>query len=340
MASRSVLKKRAGTFPDLCAQSNYPVSERKSRYADFCQNLYVPLQLQPWWLDAVCSAGEWDVCLTTDGGGVLTGVWPYYRMQRFGFSFIRQPPFTTYGGPWLRYPANAQKHPEFEKKVFDELVQQLPRTAFFQQNFHPDVQNWLPLYWRGFRQTTRYTYIFNDLSDLEKIKAGFKNTLRSDLKKAGQAADMCREDDATTLLFQLHEMSFQRKNRRPPYSFESFQRLYSALTERRQAAIFIARDRRSKAPHAGLCLAFDERCASVLLTGADPAFKTHCAVWGLFWEAMQFCSERGLSLDFEGSMERDIERGFRAFGAHLTPYHQIWKAGNRMLEMGYLLRRH
>jgi hypothetical protein len=217
------------------------------------------------------------------------------------------------------------------------LSGQLPQVSLFQQNFHPDIQNWLPLYWTGFRQTTRYTYIFNDLSDLEKLKAGFKNTLRTDLKKAGQAAEICREDAAAALLFQLHEMSFQRKKQRPPYSFETFDRLYQALALRSHAAIFIAHDRHTHAPHAGLCLAFDERRASVLLTGADPAFKTHCAVWGLFWEAMQFCSERGLSLDFEGSMERDIERGFRAFGAQLTPYHQIWKAKNRLLEMAYLI---
>jgi hypothetical protein len=260
---------------------------------------------------------------------------PFYKTRRFGFSVIQQPPMTAYGGPWLNYPPNLtpQKRLDFEKKVFGDLIRQLPRTAFFQQNFHPDVQNWLPFHWAGFRQTTRYTYIFNGLSDLEKIKTGFKNTLRTDLKKAEQAAEIRRDDEAPELLFQLHEMSFSRKSRRPPYPFEIFRRLHSALAERSQTAIFIARDGRSNAPHAGLCLVFDERRASVLLTGADPAFKTHCAAWGLFWEAMKFCSKRGLSLDFEGSMERDIERGFRAFGATLTPYHQIWRAGSRPLEV-------
>jgi len=322
-------------FAFLRSKSTVSVSERKIRYADFCQNNYVPLHAQPWWLDAVCANGEWDVCLATDGGGAITGVWPYYRTRRFCFSIIQQPPLTAYAGPWLNYPQHLkpQKHLDFEKKVFDELIAQLPHAAFFQQNFHPGIQNWLPLYWAGFRQTTRYTYIFNDLSDLEKTRAGFKNTLRTDLKKAKQAAEIRRADDAAALLFQLHEMSFQRKKHRPPYSFETFRRLYSALFERQQSAVFIAHDRHSNAPHAGLCLAFDERRASVLLTGADPVFKTHCAVWGLFWEALKFCSERGLSLDFEGSMERSIERGFRSFGTQLTPYHQIWKAGSKPLEM-------
>ncbi len=316
------------------------------------------MHLQPWWLDAVCVAGDWDVCLATDGGGKVLGAMPFYKTRRFGFSVVQQPLLTSYAGPWLNYPSNLKpsKRLDFEKKAFDDLIRQLPRTAFFQQNFRPDVQNWLPFHWAGFRQTTRYTYIFNDLSDLEKTKAGFKNTLRSDLKKAEQAVEISVahlegaphlktfDDGASKLLFQLHEMSFQRKNRRPPYSFETFRRLHSALTERRQSAIFIARDKNvahlQGVPHlhAGLCLAFDERCAAVLLTGADPAFKSSSAAWALLWEAMKFCSERGLSLDFEGSMERDIERGFRAFGAQLRPYHQIWKAENRWLELAFLLR--
>lgn len=330
-------------FAFLRSKSIVSVSERKTRYADFCQNNYVPLHFQHWWLDAVCAEGAWDVCLATNGGGAITGVLPWYKKQRFGLSIIQQPPLTTYGGPWLCYPNNPhfkqQSRFAFEKKGLDELIRQLPRTAFFQQNFHPDFQNWLPFHWAGFRQTTRYTYIFSDLSDLEKIKAGFKNTLRTDLKKAGQAVEMRREDDAAALLFQLHEMSFQRKNLRPPYSFEIFQRLHSALSKRQQSAIFIARDRRSNAPYAGLHLVFDERWASVLLTGADPVFKSSCAVWGLFWEAIKFCSERGLSLDFEGSMERGIEHGFRAFGAQLTPYHRVWKAGNKLMEVAFSFQR-
>jgi hypothetical protein len=318
---------------DICSKSTISVSERKTRYVDFCRRHYVPLHWQPWWLDAVCGGGDWDVCISINGNGTVGGVWPFCRQRRFGLGIVRQPPLTAYGGPWLFYPerltAQPLKRSEFEKKVLDDLCDQLPPAIFLQQSMHPGVQNWLPLYWAGFRQTTRYTYIFQDLSDLEKTRAGFKNTLRTDLKKALRAAENNRDDDAAALLFQLHLQSFGRQNRRPPYRFDVFKRLHEALRRRRQSAIFIARDRHTGAPHAGLYLAFDGRRASVLLTGADPAFKAHCAVWGLFWEALLFCSEKGLSLDFEGSMERNIERGFRAFGAQLTPYHRIWKVGNK-----------
>lgn len=315
------------------------MSERKTRYADFCQNNYVPLHFRPRWLDAVCLPGHWDVGIAENGNGAITGIWPYYLHRRFGMAVIGQPPLTSYGGPWLVYPdapdRGTLKRSEFEKKVLDELCSQLPPTAFLQQNMHPEMRNWLPLYWAGFRQTTRYTYVFPDLRDTKKILNGFKNTLRTDLKKSDQAVEISRADGESELLFRLHEMSFQRKGRRPPYGFQTFRRLHEALLDQGNCAVFIAWDRNTGAPHAGLCLAFDDRCASVLLTGADPVFKTHCAVWGLFWEAICLCSEKGLSLDFEGSMERDIERGFRSFGAQLTPYHRIWKAGNRWLDWAY-----
>jgi len=296
------------------------------------------MHLQPWWLDAVCRGGAWDVCLATDKGNGMSGALPYFIRRRWGLRIIGQPPLTSYGGPWLCPPEDtyppSHKRANAEKKLLETLIRELPKVGFFQQNFRPEIAAWLPFYWAGFQQTTRYTYLFSDLSDVETIRAGFKNTLRTDIKKAARHVRVIREPDVAAV-WQLHLKSFMRKGRRPPYNFETFRSLHEALAERDRSACFIARDLATNAPHAALCLAFDERRASVLLTGQDPAYKSFSAVWLLFWEAIKFCSERGLSLDFEGSMEKDIERGFRAFGAQLTPYHRVWKAGNRLLDLVY-----
>ncbi len=315
--------------------------ERKTRYAEFCRLQYAPLHLQPWWLDAVCGAANWELCLATDAGGHITGVWPYY-FRRYGcVRIIQQPPLTSYGGPWLKNPDHGVSKPYkragFEKKTYTDLIGQLPHTAFFQQSFLPETTDWLPFYWSGFHQTTRYTYRFEDTSDPEKIWAGFKNTLRTDVRKAEKAVDVYPEADAEALVFQLHEKSFLRKNLQTPYRFGPFGRLHQALSERSSSVCFIARDRKTRAPHAGLYLAFDTRSAFVLMTGQDPVFKSTSAIWLLFREAIKFCSHRGLSIDFEGSMNKNIERGFRAFGARLTPYHQIRKAGNRGYEWAWLV---
>ncbi|MBK7938814.1 MAG: GNAT family N-acetyltransferase [Lewinellaceae bacterium] len=315
------------------------MSERKTRYAEFCRSHYVPLHFQPWWFDAVCLRGAWDVCLATEASGDISGVLPYYISGYPGLKTVQQAPLTSYGGPWLPPPVRPEPNPykrsKVEKKIFETLIGQLPHSAFFQINFRPDVTNWLPFYWAGFRQTTRYTYLFADLHDPDKVWAGFKNTLRTDIRKAMKAVEVRTEPSDFCSVFRLHERSFHRKNLHPPYTFPIFQNLHEAASARSQSACFMAYDQKSGAPHAGLYLVFDTHAAFVLLTGQDPAFKSASAIWLLFWEAIKFCAEKGLTLDFEGSMNKNIERGFRAFGAQLTPYHQVFKAGNRFVELVY-----
>ncbi len=301
--------------------------EMRGAYTQFCSENYLPLHFQPWWLDAVCGPNGWKVALASDKGGDIVGALPYHIARRWGLKAVQLPPLTTYAGPWLRYPQSVgfkeTSRLSFEKKVMADLIRQLPRTVFFKQNFRPEITNWLPFHWEGFRQTTRYTYIFEKLNDLEKITAGFKNTLRSDLKKAAQCTELRRDDGAWSMVFELNKRSFQRKDRRQPYSLETFKNLHLALNQRNQSASFIAYDKASGKPSAGFYLVFDERQAAVLLTGTEPAFKSQCAIYGLFMEAIRFCAERALSLDFEGSMDKQIEQSFRAFGARLVPYFQI-----------------
>ena len=50
-----------------------------------------------------------------------------------------------------------------------KLLELLPLAHFFYQRFDTEFTNWLPLYWANFNQTTRYTYVIEDLSDLDII---------------------------------------------------------------------------------------------------------------------------------------------------------------------------
>lgn len=305
------------------------MADNKVRYAAFCGKAYVPLQFQPWWLDAVCGVNGWNVALATDNSGEITGVLPYWLHRRWGLKIIQLPPWTTYAGPWLNYPQTLDfkvvSRLAFEKRVMTDLIRQLPAFVFFKQNFRPEIKNWLPFYWKGFRQTTRYTYIFDAINDLEKITEGFKNTLRSDLKKAEKLVQIRREDDSWEMVLELNKQSFQRKKLHPPNYAAQFKKLHMDLNHRKQSACFIAYDLVSGRPSAGLYLIFDTQQAAILLTGTEPAFKNQCAIYILILEALVFSAKHHLSLDFEGSMDEQIEHAFRAFGAELTPYFQVSK---------------
>ncbi len=307
------------------------MSDSKARYADFCENGFVPLHLQPWWLDAVCGPNAWNVALSMDKSGAVIGAFPYHLTRRWGLKTLLLPPLTTYGGPWIHFPQHSDyksvSRLSLEHKVMTDLISQLPRVFFFKLNFRPERQNWLPFYWKGFQQTTRYTYIFEEIRDLKKITTGFKPSLRNHLKNAEISCESRRDDAAWASLFDLNKASFKRKKRQQPFAFEAFQRLHLALQKRDQSACFIAYDKASGQASAGLYLVFDERQAGILLTGTEPALKNQSAVYLLFLEAIKFCAERSLSLDFEGSMDKDIEHSFRAFGAQLVPYFQVWKFG-------------
>lgn len=310
----------------------------KDRFAEFCRETYVPLHLQPWWLDAVCGAERWNVAVATDGRGHATGVLPYFLLRRWGLRVVQMPPYTTYAGPWLRYPDDgvwpAYRRISFEQQTVSALIEQMPRTAFWMQQFRPEVHCWLPFYWTGYRQTTRYTYVLPAPVGWAAFYAGLKDNMRTELRKAEEHATIGWEADAG-LAYQLNRQSFARKGQRMPYSWEPLDRLHQALAARGQSAVLAARNRDSGAAMAALYLAFDHRQAAVLLTGLDPAFRHTGALHGLYAAAVRFCIDRGLSLDFEGSMQAGIERVFRAFGGQPTPYSRVWRAGNRWLDLLY-----
>ncbi len=264
-----------------------------------------------------------------DKGGGVCGVLPYYRTRRLGvIPVIQLPPLTAYAGPWVHYPSNTglKKNSRygFEQEVLQQLIRQLPRVPFFHQTFRPEIQNWLPFYWSGFRQTTRYTYRLRVTEPLSTLYTELKNTVRTDLRKA-EARTQVSQEEEPAIVFELNSRSFARKQRAQPYSREVFLQLHNALRERGQARCLIAREPHTQTPQAGLYLAFDNREAAVVLAGFDPAHRAARAMTALYWEAIRFCSEKGLQLDFEGSMHPGIESFFRAFGGDLTPYFRVWK---------------
>ncbi len=288
-------------------------------YREFCANHSVPLTLQPWWLDAVCAPLGWGAAV------VEGGVWPYYRLRRWGIPVVQLPPYTTYAGPWLKaMPAHwpLPKRLRWEQRALLDLAAQLPRVCFFKQNCRPELTNGLPLVWAGFRLTTRYTYEIAAEQRLERAYARLKNTVRTELRRADRAVEVECVLDAKRL-FALYRASMHRRGLRRPRA--PLERLVAALQDRGQGIGWVARCRQSGADVAGLLLAFEVHRAAVVVAGRAYEGVPSGALYRLYWEAMGFCSERGLTLDLEGSMLPGVERVFRALGGQPRPYLQVMR---------------
>lgn len=297
----------------------------------------MPLHLQPAWLDAVCGTEHWDICLAYDASQAIVGVLPYYRIRRLGISQITMPPLTDYMGPWIQLPEDdvmkRERRYTLHQRILQELVDQLPEVDYFQQQYYPHLANWLPFYWRGYRQTTLYTYTFDDLTDPDLIYRQFKRTVRTDLKKAEQQVTIQHSDDLGGLI-RLYEASLQRQGKQPAKAdLATLERLYPVLRENDQARILVAIDQGSGAPHAALLLVWDQECTYFLLSGADPAYKNSSAVHLLYWSALQESGQQGRSADFCGSMLPGVEHVLRAYGARRQPHYRIYRARNRWFRL-------
>ncbi|WDE99152.1 hypothetical protein PQO03_15055 [Lentisphaera profundi] len=158
---------------------------KKRRYREYCNsNNDIPIYSQSWWLDLACGFDNWDVALVVKGKEIIASM-PYQIIKRKGFiSYCTMPPLTQIWGPWLA-PAkcNYTKRLSQEKKMMTELIDQLPPFSQFSQSWHYNYQNWLPFYWKGFQQTTKYTYLIEDLSNLDKTYEKFQSKIRTDIKK-------------------------------------------------------------------------------------------------------------------------------------------------------------
>ena len=317
-----------------------PETTHKDLYRKLCaEEPTIPLFSRDWWLDAVCG-DDWDVCLVEKGGKVLASMPYYYQKNRLGMKIICQPKETQTLGPWLSL-SNAKSANRLgqEKKLMTELIHQLPKFSHFHQQWHHARTNWLPFFWHGFYQTTQYTYRIPDLSDLAKIWAGFRENIRTDIRKAKTqySLNVQRYNSIDDFLV-LNAKTFERQKISPPYSRSFIKRLDNACANRGARAIFICADSEGR-HHAGAYIVWDDECAYYLMGGGDPGLRSSGATSLCLWEAIQFAASKSKSFDFEGSMIEPVERFFRAFGADQTPYFSIQKTPSKILRLAGYIRK-
>ncbi|SFM05056.1 GNAT family N-acetyltransferase [Pelosinus propionicus] len=305
------------------------MDDNKQKYRDLCEiEKIIPIFSKDWWLDAVCGDDNWDVVIIEKDGEIVAS-WPFY-IKKSGFNVIAMPRLTQAMGIWISYP-NGQKYTKrlaYEKKIFTDLIGRLPQVDMFSQNFHYSITNWLPLYWSGFQQATRYTYVIEDITDLVKVYNNFQSNIKTDIKKAQRTVN-CYFDSDIDKFFNTNRLTFERQRMQMPYDIKFLKRLDAACSKRECRKIFYAQDEQGRI-HAAIYIIWDEQSAYYLMGGGHPELRSSGATSLLLWKAIQFAATVTKKFDFEGSMIEPVERFFRAFGAVQKPYFSISKANRKM----------
>lgn len=310
----------------------------KSKYRQLCAHeKSIPIFSKDWWLDAVTGEDIWEVNIVEKNNEII-GSFPFAIKRVYFLNIISNPVLTKTLGVWLKYP-EGQKYATrlaYEKEIVSQLIKMLPRVDFFHQHFNYQFTNWLPFYWHGFAQTTRYTYVIDDLTNLDEIFKNFKDNIRREIRKAQKRLTVSHENDIYEF-YRLNKLVFENQGKKIPFNIDLVKRIDDACSKRNCRKIFFAKDQQNRI-HAALYLIWDENSAYYLMGGSDPALRNSGANSLLMWEAIQFAATVTKKFDFEGSMIEPIERFFRSFGAKQMPYFYISKK-SLLIKILFFLRK-
>jgi hypothetical protein len=245
---------------------------------------------------------------------------------------IRQPPLCIYLGPYfsrLNPPLTLTK----QMRILEEMAVDLQLLDYYNQNWHPSVLNWLPFYWQGFTQSSRYSYQIR-VQTKDQVDAGYDSEVKRIVKNASTQLRIIESNDVSILLNTINK-TFERKNHDNPYDIGIFNSVWKVCHERKCCKIFFALDPLENV-HAAIFLIWDNDSVYYLAGGMDNKYKSG-AMTLLIDHSIKMAIDMGKIFDFEGSMIRSIEKYFRSFGAVQREYFVLTKVNSKILKLRFAL---
>ena len=284
----------------------------------------------PEWLEAV-APGSWQYILVKEEENIKLCM-PIILSNRMGFKLCNMPPLTQSLG--MLFPAKEEgKYSKIlSNKTNDmlELISKIPKNSYFKQRFHPTINNWLPFYWNNYTQTTKYTYIINDLTNTEYIWKEFNWKKRQEIRKAKSKLEISETQDFEALKYCIN--SIHKRQKKNIFNFQVLERIFNFCNERNCGKIFLATTRSGDIA-GSVFIVWDQKTAYYLAGAGSEPLRNSGAIPLLLWHSIKFSSSVTKEFNFEGSMIRPIEYFFRSFGGKLTPYYEITKINSSLIKL-------
>ena len=234
------------------------------------------------------------------------------------------PMLDKYLGVLFKEEASSHKQKSRQYKAMELLADELKKYKTFDYYFHPAFKNWIPFYWQGFSQQTRYTYQINLNNSIKAIEKKFHGNLRNDIKNALNYQVDIRKEIEFEQFYEIINKTFLRQGSKAPFTKNKLRGFIHVLTEKNRIIIFGAYTINNELISA--CgIVFDNKTAYLILNGIDIERNIRGANALLILETIKHAKNQKLEIfDFEGSMLNGVEQFYRRFGAELTPYYRIW----------------
>ncbi len=309
----------------------------KEQYRQLCESHpEIPLFLQHWWMEAVCAGKMWDVMLYRNGEGEVQAVMPYLIGKKLWVRYVLQPQMTQFGGVWyLKSDFKSENERlSFEKKVCSQFADRLKdlKLSYLCVNFAPVFTNWLPFYWKGYRQTTRYTYQIQGVDNLDVVFKNMDKKRRQTKIQALQDNYRVFFDLQPEKFYDFHARYWQSRGGEELLPRSLVVRVCSEAVSRQQGLVAGMEDDRGNLV-AAYFVAYDSHTAYALMSAYDRQRNIHGMTSLLVWNIIKRLSDKVKVFDFEGSMDENVEYSFRYYGTKQVPYFQISKTNSFVFDI-------
>lgn len=300
--------------------------DKREKYREICESKDIPLFGQFWYLNAVCGQDNWEPIIIEDKGIVIATL-PVFKTKKLLFNVIQQPLLCQNNGLWLAESPSKkiEKKMSFEKKTLNKLIMELNKykLSSYKQNFNLDFKNWLPFFWNGYSQTTRYTYEIKEDQNIDNIYMNFSTRLRTDIRNAEKYLKIDNNVDLEDF-YNLNNQVFIRQGIRNPISKKLLKNVVQEAKYNKSCYIIGAFDNNSILQASALFIK-DSKRLYYLMSGQNHENRNSGGLSLVLWHAIQIAVESGLIFDFEGSMMENVEKYIRSFGAIQRQYFEISK---------------
>ena len=240
----------------------------KMLYAELCATAEVPIFMQNWWLDAVCTEGSsdfgfrvsdvgtdkteirnpkseikgWSVVMSFNEQREIEAALTFATRQKFGFRTLSEPVLTPFCGVWFRQKTFKRQHEAifYEKKHLQKLIEQLPSAHRYSFRLHVSLKDWQPFFWAGWQQETRYTYRLN-IENLVTVFDNFNDNTKRNIRKSTQNFTIEKGDNFDKFL-EINGLTYQRQQIKNPIPAQTWQAVEQILSEKKARTIFFAKN--------------------------------------------------------------------------------------------------
>lgn len=257
----------------------------------------------------------------------LIGGFYFLKTKKFGFNFIKLPPYTPHCGLFCTTESKNQSSiNSFQKEVVAEVChyissQKSALTVLAFPSFITDMQ---PFIWEKYKVIPNYTYRVDLQKSLEEIKSNFdpknRNAINKTLKAEVTVTCNQLEKDALSNFFvnSLVAAGANVYKKELENIFLKFSKEFNS---------FSLEARKNKELLGVVFCIYDHKNCYYLLGGVDKTTGVNGVNNLLIQSSIEKAKELGCWVfDFEGSMLKGVEKFFRSFGPELVPYYTANKA--------------